>query len=153
MGRSGRFQKGGEAVIQTVSPDHSVIQTAARQDYFAFYEEEILLRKTSLLPPFCDIAKISFSGAKEEEVKQAAENLYRDLYHRFSSRNDFPVVLYPVTRPVIYRLNGKFRYRILLKCKNTKRFRALLRESIIGAFSGNKMKHCTVTVDFNGEIN
>ena len=154
VGRSGRYEKKGRAYIQTVSPDHSVIVAAARQDYEAFYREEIAIRKAALQPPFCDLMAVCFSGVDEESVKQSADAFYTLLRQEILGQKEkLPVVLLGVTQAGIYRLNGKYRYRIVLKCKNNRKFRDLIRRVVSRASQKGIFGKNTVTIDFNGEIN
>ena len=154
VGRSGRYEKKGRAYIQTVSPDNSVIVSAAKQDYEAFYREEIAIRKTALQPPFCDLMAVCFSGLDEESAKKSADDFYALLRQEILAQKEkLPVVLLGVTQAGIYRLNGKFRYRIILKCKNNRKFRDLIRRVVAKASHNRIFGKNTVTIDFNGEIN
>ncbi|MBS0654540.1 MAG: primosomal protein N', partial [Verrucomicrobia bacterium] len=71
-GRAGRGLMPGEVIIQTSLPEQSTIQQAAKQDYIAFYREEIEVRKAFNFPPFCRIVKFQFSSKDEKRVQQAA---------------------------------------------------------------------------------
>lgn len=154
VGRSGRYEKKGSAYIQTVSPDNSVIISAAKQDYEAFYREEIAIRKAALQPPFCDLMAVCFSGLDEAGVKQSADGFYALLRQEILGQKEkLPVVLLGVTQAGIYRLNGKYRYRIVLKCKNNRKFRDLVRRTVAKASRSRIFGKNTVTIDFNGEIN
>nr|WP_027870246.1 primosomal protein N' [[Eubacterium] cellulosolvens] len=75
VGRAGRREKAGEAVIQTYHPDHYSIQAAARQDYAAFYEEEIMAREMMGYPPAEDLLAIHGSGMDEEKLDFAMKQL------------------------------------------------------------------------------
>jgi len=153
VGRSGRYEKKGRAYIQTVSPEHPVIVSASNQDYEAFYNEEINMRKLSLQPPFCDIMSINFSGVDEQKVKTCANDFYKILKSTILGSNEkLPVVLFNVTPAGIYKLNGKYRYRIILKCKNTKKFRDIIRTAVKPASTKHILKNNTVTIDVNGDI-
>ena len=68
VGRAGRRFDTGRAVIQTYSPLHPVILTAARQDYEAFYESEMQTREALRCPPVCDITMITAVGELEQQV-------------------------------------------------------------------------------------
>lgn len=154
VGRSGRYEKKGRAYIQTVSPEHPVIVSAAKQDYEAFYREEIALRKAALQPPFCDLMAVCFSGADEAGVKQSADGFYAILRQEIlGQKEQLPVVLLGVTQAGIYRLNGKYRYRIVLKCKNSRKFRELIRRAVAKASRKRVFGKNTVTIDFNGDMN
>lgn len=71
VGRAGRGQYKGTAVIQTCNPENDVIQIAARQDYDAFFKDELKTRKMLIYPPYCDICLIGFIGENEPKVRVA----------------------------------------------------------------------------------
>ena len=79
VGRAGRGDAPGKAVIQTLVPEHSVIRLAARQDYEGFYNQEIELRRVQNAPPFGDIGVITFSGQEETAVLRGAVKLRDSL--------------------------------------------------------------------------
>ncbi len=153
VGRSGRSKKHGEAYIQTMSPENDVIQNAARQDYPAFYRQEIALRKASLQPPFCDLAVVGFTGSSEELTRRAAEAFHKLLRARILAEGEKqPIRLLGVSQAGIFRLNGRFRFRIVIKCRNNKKFRALLRQAFAEASNQKLFSRISVFVDINGEI-
>jgi primosomal protein N' (replication factor Y) len=153
VGRSGRYEKPGAAYIQTISPEHPVIQDAARQDYEAFYADEIMMRKTALQPPFCDLAVIGLAGTDEEAVRQAANGLHSILARALTDAvPQLPAVLLGVSEAGVYRMNGRFRLRIILKCKNNRRFRSLLRAAIAEADRNRLFSKASIYVDMNGDI-
>ena len=130
VGRGGRGEKPGRAVIQTYSPDHPVLGYAGRQDYDGFYKNEIGIRRALDFPPFCDIVLLTVSGEEEELVSSAAKRLQEimdGLLHE-----DFEglrLTLYGPFEAPVYRLNGKYRRRLVLKCRNGRRLRAFLRHA------------------------
>lgn len=153
VGRSGRGDKPGEAYIQTVSPENSVIQNAAHQDYEAFYREEILMRKASLQPPFCDLAVVGFAGASEEHTQKTARLFHQILQQEIGKLPEkIPLVLLGVSQASVYRVNNRYRYRIVIKCKNNKKFRAFLRRAFEEASNQKLFSRISVFVDINGEI-
>lgn len=149
LGRAGRKDKKGRAVIQTYNPDHPVIRQAAMQNYEAFYENEIALRHSLLFPPFCDIALITLTSDDERVVTKAAASL--DSFIGERQKNDYADVVMQCFGPFeapIYRLNDKYRMRMVIKCKNNRRTRALLR-SVLNEFAQDLIRRLTVTVDIN----
>ncbi len=153
VGRSGRGRKRGEAYIQTMSPENDIIQNAARQDYPAFYRQEIALRRASLQPPFCDLAVVGFTGSSEEQTRRAAGAFHELLRSAILAEEEKqPVRLLGVTQAAVFRLNGKFRFRIVMKCKNNRKFRALLRRVFAEASNRKLFSRISVFVDMNGEI-
>ena len=120
IGRAGRGEKRGRAVIQTYNPENDVIQCAARQDYACFYRGEIRMRKLRRYPPFADLFTFTISGIEEGAVLRSAACV-RDRLRALCARPDFastePEILGPAPAPV-YKLNNRFRYRVLLVGKN-----------------------------------
>ena len=97
---------------------------------------------------------VCFSGLDEAGVKQSADGFYALLRQEILGQKEkLPVVLLGVTQAGIYRLNGKYRYRIVLKCKNNRKFRDLVRRTVAKASRSRIFGKNTVTIDFNGEIN
>ncbi|MCI9330857.1 MAG: primosomal protein N' [Oscillibacter sp.] len=131
VGRAGRGDKSGRAVIQTYTPENDVIQCAAQQDYRRFYESEIRMRRLRRLPPFADLFTLTVSGTEEGAVLRAAIGVRDTLRRRFGDGE----VLGPAPAPVL-KINNRYRYRVLLVGKNDK----ITREEIGGllrAFAGN----------------
>ncbi len=153
VGRSGRGEKHGEAYIQTMSPENDIIQNAARQDYPAFYQQEIALRRASLQPPFCDLAVVGFSGSTDEQVRRSAEAFHKLLRDRIlEDGGRQPIVLLGVSQAGVFRVNNRFRYRIVIKCRNNRKFRTLLRDVFKKASAQRLFSRISVFVDINGEI-
>ncbi len=76
-GRAGRADRPGTVIVQTYSPDHYCITSAARQDYQAFYEQEITYRMMAGYPPAGSMTAVHVSGPDPEKVSLAAEYLGR----------------------------------------------------------------------------
>ena len=149
VGRAGRAQKRGVAVIQTSNPDHEVIRLAAKQDYIAFFEREIRLRKLLVFPPFCDIVLLTLSHRNEREVMLSAKNLSEELGKRVSSTfSDVQLLAFGPFEAPVYRAEGRYRMRMVVKCALNRRSRALFREILL-LFSGQGAGAPTLSVDFN----
>ena len=138
VGRSGRGDVSGRACIQTFSPDSDVILLSAKQDFLGFYQEEIAARKLMLYPPFCDLCAIGFSGDDQKKTLSAAvffwELLKQALTRQFQ---ELPIrVMGPVESSVL-KVNNQFRYKIILKCRNSKRFREML-SGLLQEFGSSK---------------
>ncbi len=125
-GRAGRGEKKGRAIIQTHSPDQSVILHAARQDYRAFYEEEIILRKALNYPPFCDIIDIIVTGGEEKAVKKAAEALFSLCGKTLGDQ----VQLFRAAPCGINKIKNTYRWHLWMKCRLTKELAAGIRAVI-----------------------
>lgn len=148
VGRAGRADTAGKAVIQTYSPSHKTIRLAAAQDYPAFYEEEIALRRAMKYPPFCDMAEVFLISADEAELLRGAKEARDALIELFRKLGDgVPVEIYGPLEPQTYKIAEKYRMKLLLKCRLTaalrRAFGTFLKEFL------NARPKLTVTVDFN----
>ena len=134
VGRAGRGEKAGRAVIQTYTPANDVILAAADQDYERFYEAEIRLRKLRLDPPFADQFVITVTGEEEGAVLRSSAQVRDGLLNTARQRQYQPFgweILGPAPAPVV-KVNNRYRYRITVIGKNNKALRdviaAFLRE-------------------------
>lgn len=153
VGRGGRGAKPGRAILQTFLPDHYVLRLAAAQDYERFCKEEFAIRKELLFPPFCDICVIGFSAESLPEVQKAAFCFVECMKEMLAAQSEkLPLrVLGPV--PFTYgKIGGRFRYRIIIKCKNTREFRDFLRDTMRSAGSRRELARVHFYADMNGSI-
>ena len=149
IGRAGRAQKKGVAVIQTCNPDHDVIRLACKQDYETFYDREIKLRRLLVFPPFCDIALLTLSHKDERELMLAAKALSDELSRRVAATySDVKLIAFGPFEAPVYRADGQYRMRMVIKCKLTKRTRALFAE-ILSAFQKQGGGVPLLSIDFN----
>lgn len=127
VGRSGRGRSKGRAIIQTMTPENPVIDMAASQDYKLFYSNEIILRKAMLYPPFADICMVAFVGENDDDVSRAA-NGFMDILKFYTQReySDIPLRALGPSPAAVKKVSGKYRYKIILKCRNNARFRELM---------------------------
>ena len=149
IGRAGRSEREGLAVIQTNNPDSEVIRLACEQDYEAFYEREIRLRRLLQFPPFCDIALLTLTGRVESELGRASAYLSTAIKHLSQTQYpDVPLVLFGPFEAPVYRVDNKYRMRMVIKCKLGRRawemFAELLSE--LSLKMGNRI---TLSIDFN----
>lgn len=152
VGRSGRGGKRGRALIQTFSPDHYVLNLAARQDYPAFYEQEIALREAMLYPPYCDIIVVGFSSLTDKPCENAAREFARlFLENAAQAGGDIPLRVLGPAPYAIGRLNGRFRYKLMIKCKNSRKLRALMEKTLKQAYSDKAFANVSVFADMNGD--
>ncbi|MCD7774252.1 MAG: primosomal protein N' [Clostridiales bacterium] len=152
VGRSGRGEKCGRAVIQTMAPENAVIELAAAQNYRDFYDTEIKIRKGMTYPPYCDLCVIGLSGTGEINVKNAAREFFRLFKDRL--KNDYAdekvMVLGPAP-PKISKISNHYRERLIIKCKNSARFRYFIAQCL-KEFSSNKAYNkIAVYADMNPE--
>lgn len=132
VGRSGRGRFPGKAIIQTMNPENDIIRLAAKQDYESFYQTEIRLRKAMVYPPFCTLCFVSFQGQHPEQVQAAAERFMTVLQQLVQTK--YENVTLTAMGPMadrIFKANGKYRFRVLIKCKNNRQFRACLSEALM----------------------
>ena len=148
VGRAGRAQNPGVAVIQTSDTDNNVISLAQSQDYDAFFNEEILNRKLMIFPPFCDICMIyvqsSDSVIAAQTINEVFANIKRATAEQYS---DIKVIVLGPAPATVPKVNNKYRYRLIIKTKNTSRFREMIRNA-----TDIKLKKDTyIGVDINPE--
>ena len=122
VGRSGRSDKTGEAIIQTYMPEHYAITMAARQDYELFYRKEMGMRKLQSYPPYTYLASVNISGKNEELVIETTFKVVEQLNSEFK---DDAVILGPTT-PYISFEKDKFIRVALVKYKNQEKARTIL---------------------------
>lgn len=126
VGRCGRAGKPGRAFIQTYTPENPILLAAASQNYPDFYREEIQSRKFHLYPPFCRLYCIGITGEGLEETEKAAKGVLELLKKRL--REDFPdlpVRLLGLSQGAVFRVAGRYRYKILVKTVRSPRSREL----------------------------
>lgn len=152
VGRSGRGKLQGKAIIQTIVPENEVIKLAAKQDYEAFYKTEMTIRKAMIYPPYCDLCAIGFAGIKEMQVRAASKIFLEKLKEKSQGKykDEKIIVLGPMPSRVL-RVNNKYRYRIIIKCKNTSSFRSLISELLTELGKDSRFKTINVFADINPE--
>ncbi len=153
VGRSGRGESKGMAVIQTHTPDNLILSMAARQDYNAFYNAEISVRRAMLYPPFADICLVGFVGENQPLTLRAASaflQMFSDL-----ARNQYaklPIRILGPSPALVVKVSNKFRYKLIIKCRNTRQFRQLL-SSVLVAFGNNReFAKVTAYADMNALV-
>ena len=151
VGRSGRAKDPGFAIIQTTDPDNPVLNLAAAQDYDAFFEQEIAYRRLGLYPPFCGLCVIGFAGGKEIEVARAAARFSALLGQQAARQPDLPLRVLGPTPGNIEKINETYRYKLTIKCRNDRRFRDLVRETL-GLYEQEKLPaKASVVVDLHSD--
>ena len=151
VGRSGRAKDPGFAIIQTTDPDNPVLNLAAAQDYDAFFEQEIAYRKLGLYPPFCGLCVVGFAGPKESEVARASARFAALLGRQAAKQPDLPLRVLGPTPGSIEKINDSYRYKLTVKCRNDRRFRDLIRETLT-LYEREKLPgKATVVVDLHSD--
>ena len=153
VGRSGRGDKKGIAIIQTFVPEHYVLELAAKQDYENFFEEEIAMRKVLTYPPFCDICVLGLSSPIENEVINASNEIVRIIQKQIKEQDiKIPLRVLGPVKCSIGKINNKFRYRIIIKCKNNADFRRLISQTLKSTAKNKLFSNTRVFADINGDI-
>ena len=153
IGRAGRGDKHGVAVIQSMNPDNDVIKLACAQDYETFYQREIRLRRLLVFPPFCDMVVMTLSCRDEKMLQRGVVKLAEMWQDKCASDyKDVPVVTFGPFEAPVYRVDKMYRMRMVVKCRLNKRSRSLFAE-ILSAFPGGRGKgdvgQPVLSVDFN----
>ncbi len=150
IGRAGRGDYKGKAYIQTVEPEHDIIELSASQDYESFYETESVIRKSMVYPPYCDICSLTFTSEQPMQAFLGAK-LFFDMVKEAVSADYADVkvnVLGPI-QPRVSKISNKYRYILTVKCKNNKRFRSMISETLVRYMKQPKYSVVNVTVDIN----
>ena len=152
VGRAGRGDSPGRAVVQTLVPEHQMIRLAAQQDYDGFYDLEIQLRQMQNAPPFGDIATVTFSGREETAVLRGAAK-FRDSLRACLQQESYKQETCTVLGPapcVVPKINYNFRYQLTLRCTLNRQLRLLLAH-LLRQFSQDKLNRgVNAFVDVNG---
>lgn len=147
IGRAGRAKDHGVAIIQTNSPNDQAITLASKQDYDSFYENEIQIRKAYNFPPFCDIAMITITSAGEQALDKLGKELIKRLESEMTKLN-IPATAYGPFEAPIYRAQGRYRKRIVVKCRLNKALRELFSKIYIDFLKGAD-RSTGLSIDFN----
>ena len=145
VGRCGRGDKPGRAVIQTFSPENETIRQAAAQDFQSFYESELEIRRLQNNPPFSDMIELTVSGNTEHHVLRCASAIRNDLIGAFCD-DPYVRVIGPAPYAVV-RVNNKYRYRVTLMCRESKQIRQILADILCHYNTDNAYKGVSVFAD------
>ena len=150
VGRAGRGARPGRAVIQTLVPEHRVLNLAAKQDYDGFYELESSLRRVTQSPPYGDIAHITFTGENEGAVIRGAA-MFRDSLDIWLKQNGIGefALLGPAPCPIM-KINYHFRYRLTLRCNVTRPVRLMLAQLLRLFQQDRQHRGVNAWIDVNG---
>ena len=113
-GRSGRADQPGKVVLQTYSPDNSVLRQAINYDYVGFYNQEISIRKATAFPPFTDVVRILISSEDDDFALSATKAIHGQLNELYlENREKFK--FFGCMKAPLKRLQNKFRYQVLMR--------------------------------------
>ena len=149
IGRAGRANMKGEAIIQTNNPDNECIRLACAQDYEAFYRTEIKLRKLLVFPPYCDVAALTLTCTDERDLMVASALLSKTI--KDLSEHDYshvPLLTFGPFEAPVYKVDGKFRMRMIAKCRLNRDSRALFGE-LLCRFSQASKRTVSLSIDLN----
>ncbi len=153
VGRAGRGELRGKALIQTFSPEHFVINLAACQNYREFYEEEIALRETRVYPPFCDVTIFGFSSLESKRCENAAREFSQLLLkNALPHGSRVPLAILGPAPNAVGKVNGKFRYSLIVKCRNNKLFRSVAEQTLKDAYKNNAFANVAFYADIGGNV-
>ncbi len=149
-GRAGRSDKKGCAVIQTYNPEHQILSYASKQDYPEFYKNEILLRKSYVFPPYCDILLMTLTAFSENELLKSCVFLNTTIKERAEEydKNALALNVYGPLEASVYKVNEKYRMQFVVKCKNNNITRSFFAKiyALCEKNFGNKIQ---ITMDMN----
>ena len=150
VGRSGRGTQAGKAVIQTFTPENPIIRMAPAQDYEAFYQSEIVMRKSMLYPPFVDLCVLGFSGTQEEKTSRASQNFFQRLKELAQTEySGLPLRVLGPSSASIAKVSNKYRYRIIIKHRNCQQFRDMMSQLLVEYGKQKEYGDVSVFVDVN----
>lgn len=148
LGRAGRGEDKGVAIVQTTDPESNLIRLAAAQDYDGFYASEIGIRKMLTYPPYCDIAQVTVQSSEKGLAEDTAKEVFKVITEKV--KTDYSDVKLKILGPsaaAMPKVNGKYRYRLIIKAKNSARFRKLLRSAVLIKTE----RDTSISVDINPE--
>ena len=148
IGRAGRWTDEALAVVQTYDSHNPIISLAQKADYESFYNREIAFRKLNIYPPFCTMCQVAFTS--ENQITAAKDSAkFLQLIQKLSSKLDgMPLVVLGPAPFSVSMVNGIYRYRLTLKCKNTRKFRDFLR-TVIDEYLKDKNNKSDIYVNMN----
>ncbi len=148
VGRAGRADNPGVAVIQTNDTENNIISLAQKQDYDAFFKEEINNRKLMIFPPYCDICMVYVQSFDASIANDSINEIFANIKQAVASDySDIKLIILGPAPATVPKVNNKYRYRIIIKTKNSSRFRDMIRTA-----TDIKLKKDTyIGVDINPE--
>jgi primosomal protein N' (replication factor Y) (superfamily II helicase) len=140
-GRSGRGERGGRVLVQTLAPDARAIRHAAAHDAEGFLAGELERRRALRYPPFSHLVRIELTSVEAERAQAAAERVRETLERGLAAGTE---LLGPAPR---FRLRGRHRRQLLLKAEHRSRTVAAVRDAVEGIAAGRELRGVSVSVD------
>jgi primosomal protein N' (replication factor Y) (superfamily II helicase) len=154
VGRSGRGEKKGRAYLQTFMPEHYVLNLAANQEYESFFNEEIALRRSLIFPPICDVCIFGISSKNDDKASDASNTLLAIIKDKvIKEQIKFPLRILGPAKYSLSKINNKFRYRIIMKCKNNFETRKFISEILLETAKYKEFSTVSLFADINGDLN
>ena len=123
---------------------------AAAQDYERFYNNEIKIRQAMLYPPFADICMVGFVSDNHISVLKSSNDFMKRLVDKAkASYSDIPLRVLGPSPASIAKVSNKYRFKLIVKCRNSRRFRKLLSETLLEYNSIKENKNTTAYIDMN----
>lgn len=151
VGRAGRAEKHGRAVVQTYSPTHRVLKYAFSQDYEAFYRSEMSLRKSLVYPPYCDLCQAVFVAETEEAAFFGAEKFIEAVGAEMTA-SSLPVRIIKPKPTSVPMVDGKYRVRTLIRCKDVYAQREIFRKVCSDFRKDKSCRDIQLTLDMNPAV-
>lgn len=148
IGRSGRGEFKGKAIIQTSAPESRIIELSKSQDYDAFYEDEIIVRETLLYPPFVELVLVGFVS-ENRSLCEKASNAFSKMLTDYLKENypNMPIRILGPSPQTVIKINNKYRYKIIIKAKNDNNFRKMLSDILFNFSSDKQYKNVSTYID------
>ena len=147
-GRAGRGDKKGNVIVQTYQPEHYSIQTASRQDYDAFYEEEIAYRDLLRYPPISHMMSVQIQSRDEAEGMAFANRLRAMMEMK---KTPGAVFIGPALA-AIGKINDVYRMAVYVKLDDYKgltRYKDMLETFIKDQEAQGRLRNINVQFDFD----
>ena len=144
-GRSGRAESAGKVVLQTYSPDNSVLRYAINYDYINFFKQEISIRKATAFPPFTDVVRVLISSENDEKALETTKAVYEELSITYNLNRD-KFRFFGCMKAPLKRLQNKFRYQVLMRVNANDR---KLLDEIFNIADKHKSRIVTISMEVN----
>lgn len=149
IGRTGRGELSGRAIIQTYQPEHYAIVQSVNENYNEFYKEEDLFRKTMIYPPYCQLLEIVCMSEQEYAAKSFLTDHLGLIKSILALKEDPVDVILGPSKTSIGKINGFYRYRVLIKGTSYKKLTLIMKELYNRKDNNTKFKNLKLTMDMN----
>jgi primosomal protein N' (replication factor Y) len=147
-GRAGRSDLKGDVVIQTYAPDNYSIETASRQDYDAFFEQEIAYRQLMKYPPVANMVSVLMQCLNQKELITATEKLV-DVIREYKEKYFEDLFIIGPASPPVAKINDVFRKMIYLKSSDRRKMVELKNYLERKITENTEFRNINIQFDFN----